>query len=236
VPWDWGVSCLIRCAVHRTPLLEGCAACGESDPIAFTAPDQDCNLRCHSCGESLVEHKHDIDERDANTQTVEDAYRAALAGTVPTLLNKATSRGFRLFVEEMFHLLNAGLNTCARGRQTTFSRKHILEIIGALVLNVSPGAAASTRSRRDGIRLWTTLLSFIPEHIGATMERTSLRWPAALRRRFLSGLYHRTRQRWPYTPYRPATHSARPLTPFDIAGVYGLRPTVSNRAYGLSSI
>ena len=37
------------------------------------------------------------------------------------------------------------------------------------------------------------------------MEKTSLRWPTALRRRFLSGLYQRYRKRWPYTPYRATT-------------------------------
>jgi len=47
-------------------------------------------------------------------------------------------------------------------------------------------------------------LKFIPEYEGATLEQSSRRWPVALRRRFVSALYYRTRKRWPYTPYRAA--------------------------------
>jgi hypothetical protein len=36
VRWDWSVACLIHCAVHRTPLLDGCPACGEPDPLTFS--------------------------------------------------------------------------------------------------------------------------------------------------------------------------------------------------------
>lgn len=35
VRWDWCVACLIRCAVHRGPLLDDCPACGEPDPLPF---------------------------------------------------------------------------------------------------------------------------------------------------------------------------------------------------------
>jgi hypothetical protein len=168
-----------------------------------------------------------MDERDGDLLAVEDAYRAALAGRVPGLLNGATGRGFQLFVEEMFDLLNVSLNGCADGRPATFARQHILEIIGALVLNAAPSAKESTPSRRRGIRLWATLLSSIPEHIGLTMERTSIRWPAALRRRFFSALYHQTRKRWPHTPFRSASQSERPLKPFEIRRAYGLRPTLT---------
>jgi hypothetical protein len=60
---------------------------------------------------------------------VEDAYRAALAGTAPGLLKKATDHGFRLFVEGMFDLLTSSLNGCSDLGSATFSRQDVLEII-----------------------------------------------------------------------------------------------------------
>jgi hypothetical protein len=45
----------------------------------------------------------------------------------------------------------------------------------------------------------------------ARTERTSIRWPVALRRRFLSGLSYSTRKCWPYTPYWAAAHAGRRL-------------------------
>jgi hypothetical protein len=67
-------------------------------------------------------------------------------------------------------------------------------MIAALVLNAAPNPSQSMRRRRGarGLLLWGTLLSVIPEYEGAKLERTSIRWPVALRRRFLSGLYYRT--------------------------------------------
>ena len=62
----------------------------------------------------------------------------------------------------------------------------------------------------------------IPEFQGAMLEKTSLRWPTALRRRFLSGLYQRYRKRWPYTPYRATTQLGKPVLRAEIAGVFGL--------------
>ena len=69
----------------------------------------------------------------------------------------------------------------------------------------------SVRRRRGtrGLRLWARLLSVIPEFQGAMLEKTSLRWPTALRRRFLSRLYQRYRKRWPYTPYRATDYAAQ---------------------------
>jgi len=170
-------------------------------------------------------------------QAVKDAYRAALAGTAPELLKKATDRELRMFVEDMFDLLTGSLN----GRPDcgpAFSRQDILEVIAALILNAVPDAKESGRWRRGtrGIRLWATLISVIPEYVGTTIEKTSFRWPAALRRRFLSALHYRTRRRWPYTPYRAAAPVGRLATRADIAAVYRLRPSVLNVVNGLSSI
>jgi hypothetical protein len=55
------------------------------------------------------------------------------------------------------------------------------------------------------------------------LEKTTVRWPAALRRRFLSALYYCTRKRWPYTPYRAAAQLGRPVKRAEIAKIYGLR-------------
>ena len=94
-----------------------------------------------------------------------------------------------------------------------FARQDVLAIIGALILNAAPNPNQSVRSRRGtrGMRLWGTLLSVISEHEGTTIEQTSIRWPVALRRRFLCGLYYRTRKRWPYTPYPEVTQLDMPV-------------------------
>jgi hypothetical protein len=163
-------------------------------------------------------------------QAVEDAYRAALAGTAPELLKKATDRELRLFVEEMFDLLTGSLNGRPDRGPATFSRQDILEIIAALILNAMPGTKESGRWRGARvIRLWATLISVIPKYVGTTMEKTSFRWPAALRRRFLSALYYRTRKRWPYTPYRAAAQEGRLAMRAEIAAVCGLRVFGSER-------
>src|SRR5579859_8128544 len=114
----------------------------------------------------------------------------------------------------MLHLLTRSLNRCSR-RNTgadSFSRQDVIAVIAGLVLNVAPNPDRSIQHRRcaRGVRLWGTLLSVIPEYEGTTLERSSIRWPLALRRRFLSGLYYRTRKRSPYTPYRSATHLDKP--------------------------
>ena len=238
VRWDWSLSCLIRCAVHRRPLLEGCPVCGEPDPLVFTVADSPSSLRCRSCDGNLVGSAPGVDDRDGDMQAVEDAYRAALAGTAPELMKKVTARELQLFVEDMFDLLIGSLNGRPDCGPATFSRQDILEIIAALILNAVPGAKESGRWRRGtrGIRLWATLISVIPEYVGTTIEKTSFRWPAALRRRFLSALHYRTRRRWPYTPYRAAAQVGRLAMRADIAAVYRLRPSVLNVVNGLSSI
>ena len=115
-------------------------------------------------------------------------------------------------------------------RRTTgspISRQDMLEIIAALILNASPCSDRSVRSKRytRGLRLWSTLLSIVPEYEGATIEQASARWPVTLRRRFLSALYYRIRRRWPFTPYRAARYLCKPVERTDIATVYRLRST-----------
>ena len=169
---------------------------------------------------------------------MEDAYRAALAGTAPGLLKKATDHGFRLFVEGMFDLLAGSLNGCSDRGSATFSRQDVLEIIAGLTLNAASHAKEPARWRRGahGIRLWATLIRVIPEYVGTMLEKTTVRWPAALRRRFLSALYYCTRKRWPYTPYRAAAQLGRPVKRAEIAKIYGLRPPATNGGNGSSAI
>ena len=228
VPWQWSMSCLSRCAVHRRLLLEKCPACGQSDPLTFTGPDCFLSILCRSCGGYLntsTDASADMScERDIHA--VENDYRASILGVAPVLLPNTTARAFRMFIEEMLHLLRGSLNRCSRLKSTAdlFSRQDVLAIIAALILNAAPSPNQSVRSRcgMRGLRLWGTLLSVISEHEGATMERTSIRWPVALRRRFLSGLYYSTRKRWPYTPYRAATRLGMPVERSEVTAVFDL--------------
>ena len=161
---------------------------------------------CTSCDGSLVGTQHEPDDRDVDLQAVEDAYRAALSGMAPELIKKATDRAFRLFVEEMFDVLAAGLNGRSDRRPATFSRRDVLEIVASLILNAAPRGKKIARwpRRGSGTLLWATVVSLIPAYAGAVIEENSSRWPAELRRAFFSGLHARTRKRSPYTPYRSA--------------------------------
>ena len=219
-PWDWSVSCLVRCTVHRRHLLDGCPTCGELDPLTLTEAD----IRCRSCGESLT---GDMGGHDHGLHTVEECYRAALTGAAPVMLKRTTDEEFRRFVEEMFELLTQVLEPCSGGRPhraDSFLRQDICDIIAALVLNAASSSNKSTRNgcRTRGLRMWAALLNVIPEYRGHSLEKASLRWPVALRRRFLSGLYHRYRKRWPHTPYRAFTHLGSSVKRSEIAGIFGL--------------
>jgi hypothetical protein len=237
VRWDWSLSCLIRCAVHRRPLLEGCPLCSEPDPLTFTGSGAPSCLRCRSCEGSLVGTNHEMGGRDDDMEPVEDAYRAALAGAPPGLLKKATDCEFRLFVEEMFDVLAHSLNGSSN-RRTTFSRLEILGIIATLILDAAPcgNKFASRSPGTQGKHLWATLVSLIPAYLGVAIEKQCLRWPAPLRRGYLSGLHYRKGKRWPSTPYRDPAVPHRPTVGADIARLYGLRPLGSDSSNGLSSI
>jgi hypothetical protein len=229
VRWDWSVACLIRCAVHRTPLLDGCPACGEPDPLTFAGSELSPNRLCRSCSSDLSKDAHESKsiQSESDIQAVEDAYRTALLGTAPVLLGKATDRVFRQFVEDMLQVLTRTLNPCpAWGTcAVPFPRHDILRIIGELILNAAPSSDSCVRRKRysRGLLLWVTLLKFIPAHEGPAIEKSSLRWPVALRRRFVSALYRLSRKRWPNPPYRAAF--AKPIEARrEIAAVYDLRP------------
>jgi hypothetical protein len=57
---------------------------------------------------------------------------------------------------------------------------------------------------------------------GAALEDLSFRWPRALRRRFASALFHRTRRRWPYSPWGPGHDSGIRFKYMELARVYDL--------------
>jgi hypothetical protein len=226
VPWEWSLFCLSHCRIHRKPLLQGCPACCEPDPLTFTGPDSSGSALCRSCDGYFGAYDADaatVIRAGNEIQAFEDAYRATLLGAPPVLLPKTTAPAFWLFVEEMLQLLSRSLN-CGSGRRSrSFSRQDMLAIIAALVWNAAPHPDQAVQHRRPcGLRLWATLLSIIPEREGATIERTSIRWPVTLRRRFLSGLHYRSQKRWPYTPYRAATHLGKPVDRAEMVAVFGL--------------
>jgi hypothetical protein len=234
IRWDWSVACLIRCAIHRVPLLDNCPTCGELDPITFSAFDTSAPRVCRSCGKDLttgqnetanVRHTHDI-------QAVEHAYRDMLLGLAPqpTLLGKATDRAFRQFVEDMLQLLSRNLNPCSRWQTNSalpFSERDLFQIITALIENATPSSDPRVRRRHysRGLSLWATLLKVIPKYEGSAIEQSSRRWPPSLRRRFASALYYRTKERWPYSPY--GTNLDRRIEHREIAAIYGLRASTA---------
>ena len=129
-------------------------------------------------------------------QAVEDDYLAALHGRARSCCRNEASDVSRVLRRDA----SSARTHPDRGRRNNgdaFSRQDIVEIIGALVLNAAPDCNRSawkrgvSRSNR-GQRLWAMLLSVMPAYEGATMERTSNRWPRTLRQRFLSGLHYRT--------------------------------------------
>lgn len=101
VHWDWSVACLIRCTVHRTPLVDGCPACGEPDPLTFSGFDCTPIYVCRSCGGDLTASQNDAEhvQHKSDIHAVEKAYRAMLLGIAPdpALFGKATDRAFRQF-------------------------------------------------------------------------------------------------------------------------------------------
>lgn len=231
VRWDWSVACLIRCAVHRVPLLDGCPACGEPDPLTFSGFNSPPIYVCRSCGSDLTASHNDADgvQRKGDIQAVEDAYRAMLLGIAPhpSLLGRTMDRAFRQFVAAMLQLLMRRLNPCSPWQTTRpvhFSRRDILQIITTLIENAAPSGDQRIRCRRyaRGLILWATLLNFIPEGERSVLEQSSLRWPVSLRRGFVSALYKPTQKRWPCSPY--GTNIDRRIERRHLAVIYGLRP------------
>ena len=69
-----------------------------------------------------------------------------------------------------------------------------------LILNASPAPDRQTRSNRHrrSLKLWTSILSSVPESDVYALKRSSRRWPAAVRARFdhAWSLHERDTLRW----------------------------------------
>jgi hypothetical protein len=229
--WDWSVACITVCDIHRSPLLDECPACGETDPLSFSGVDLPSDISCRSCYEILAPGDWPQNELEGGIRlAVDGAYRASLLGVDPgpEILGKSTAQQFRAFIEVMHQVLRRTLNLladCRRVVPASFSRHDILHIIALLIENAAPTSDLRLRRQREArsVALWTALFQVIPKRFGGgTLEELSSRWPKALRRRFASAMLHRTRKRWPYSPWGPDHDSGIRFKYMELARVYEL--------------
>ena len=170
---------------------------------------------------------------------MEDAYRAALLGIAPhpNLLGKATGTSFRRFIDDLMQILTRTLNAASlwpnpsSGQTPLLPRRDLLQIITELVLNAAPSSNVQQRRRRysRSLVLWTTLLKVIAVADATEIEQASQQWPVALRRRFVSALYERKRQRWPYDPCQGQSLSLR-FKCHELSSVFDLTATKRSRS------
>jgi hypothetical protein len=228
--WDWSVACITLCDVHRTPLLDECPACGETDPLSFSGVDLPLDVICRSCYKDLACDWPRSEFAAETRHAVDGVYRASLLGVdpVPEILGKSTAKQFRAFIEDMHQVLRRTLNLladCRRVVPVSFSRHDILHIIASLIRNAAPSSDLRLRRKREArsVALWTALFQVIPARFGGiTLENLSSRWPKSLRRRFGSAMLHRTRKRWPYSPWGPDHDSGIRFKYMELARVYEL--------------
>jgi hypothetical protein len=118
--WDWSVACITVCDIHRSPLLDECPACGETDPLSFSGVDLPSDISCRSCYEILAPGDWPQNELEGGIRlAVDGAYRASLLGVDPgpEILGKSTAQQFRAFIEEMHQVLRRTLNLLADCRR-----------------------------------------------------------------------------------------------------------------------
>jgi hypothetical protein len=216
VPWHWCLAAVTRCSAHRISLVFGCPNCGEFDPLSFEPAPIPTNLDCRSCGNNLADRRtiSSTGKNHRDLDTVQEAYRAALLGVDPELglLGKITARTFRTFVDDMVQILVQHLEPQATPKQAktnksvgaTLPRPQMLEVIAGLVGNAAPTSDARQRRSRflRSRNLWFTLLPLIPDHIGKGLEQASRHWPISLRYRLAHAILHRSRKRWPHSPFK----------------------------------
>ena len=228
--WDWSVACITLCAVHRTPLLDQCPACGETDPLSFSGVEFPPDVICRSCSKDLACDWVWSEPAGEIRHAVDCTYRASLLGADPgpEILGKSTAQQFRAFIEDMHQVLRRTLNLladCRRVVPVSFSRHDILHIIALLIRNAAPSSDLRVRRKREArsITLWTALFQVIPARFGGvTLEDLSSRWPKSLRRRFASAMLHRTRKRWPYSAWGPDHDFGIRFKYMELARVYEL--------------
>jgi hypothetical protein len=229
--WRAGVNaCIILCDVRQTPLLDECPACGETDPLSFSGVDLPPDVICRSCYKDLACDWPRNELAGETRQVVDGTYRASLLGVDPgpEILGKSTAQQFRAFIEDLHQVLRHKLNLladCRRVVPVSFSRHDIVHIIAQLIRNAAPTSDLRLRRKRESrsVALWTALFQVIPARFGGvTLEDLSSRWPKALRRRFASAMLHRTRKRWPYSPWGPDHDSGIRFKYMELARVYEL--------------
>ena len=81
--WDWSVACITLCAVHRTPLLDQCPACGETDPLSFSGIVCQPDVICRSCSKDLACDWVWSEPAGEIRHAVDCTYRASLLGADP---------------------------------------------------------------------------------------------------------------------------------------------------------
>jgi hypothetical protein len=214
VRWDWVFPALLRCRIHRNPLVHGCPECRDDDPLPFGAVPAVAQVLCRNCGANLAGtifglHVRKLDEAHG---VIERAYRNALHGAHPEagLLGKAKENQFRRFVDDLVLLLawypSPELHprlTDPRNLYLSF-RREILRMIEALVLNAAPASQPRARSIKfqEGLKLWTRVFALLSERDAVWMEDASALWPPALRRRLNSALDHHERGCSQASPFR----------------------------------
>jgi hypothetical protein len=191
---------------------------------------------CRSCSNNLAHddmQNNDLKHGEAR-QAADYTYRASLLGVAPRLelLGKTTAQEFRAFVEDMDRVLTGKLNllsNCTRVAAVSFSRQDILQIVALLIRNAAPCSDPRIRRKREArnLVLWTAIFKMIPAWFGGPALQDSIRrWPMALRRRFASALRHRSRRRWPYSPWGPIHDPGIRFKYMELARVYDLsKPT-----------
>jgi hypothetical protein len=218
IRWDWCFAALIRCAVHRSALLDGCPHCGDVDSLDFS-PLGARSLRCRSCSGDLTRasEPHACLRDDDIIFLIETAYRSALHEVAPNnrSVEHATDRAFRRFVEDMLQILVDILSSPSEAPGSLHAlavpRRSLLAIITELIRNAVPVSdltRRNTRCRRN-LMLWSALFQVMSERQGKQLECRTPHWPESLRRRFATALEHRRRKRWPYNPYSSPRLSLR---------------------------
>jgi TniQ len=219
IRWDWCFAALIRCPVHRSALLDGCPHCGDVDSLNFSHPGARAILLCRCCSGDLTRFSemHACLPDDDIIFVIETAYRSALHEIAPhpRLMDNATDRAFRRFVEDMLQLLVAVLSAPSEPLSALhtlpLSRRSLLAIVTELVRNATPTRDPARRNARyrHNLSLWSALFQVISERQGKHLESRAQHWPESLRRRFTTALEHRRRKRWPYNPYSSPMLSLR---------------------------
>ena len=230
IRWDWCFAALLRCSVHRSPLMDRCPQCGEIEPLSFSLPTTLPSLVCRSCSKDLAqrpkEHNH-LRDNDI-IAVVETAYRSSLLEMAwdPRQLGSAKHRAFRGFIEDMLEMLIVVLSPPSDWSggflSLSLPRQSLLEIIAGLVRNATETNDPKCRNARyrRSLLLWSSLFQVLSEQ-GEKLERCSRYWPSSLRRRFATALEHRCRNRWPHNPY-PAQALALRFKYNTLAAVFGL--------------